>query len=96
MMEKDARISRKFKQRSWNEVKSNDAWSIFKILGEFVEGYERMSQIGPCVSIFGSARTKPDNPYYQEAKSVANKLVAKGYGVITGGGPGIMEAANQG
>ncbi len=95
-MEKDARITRKFKQRSWNEVKSNDAWSIFKILGEFVEGYERMSQIGPCVSIFGSARTKPDNPYYKEARDIANKLVSKGYGVITGGGPGIMEAANQG
>lgn len=95
-MEKDSRITNKFKQRSWNEIRSNDSWSIFKIMGEFVEGYERMGQIGPCVSIFGSARTKPDNPYYQTAHDIAYKLTQKGYGVITGGGPGIMEAANKG
>jgi uncharacterized protein (TIGR00730 family) len=65
-------------------------------MGEFVEGYDRMGQIGPCVSIFGSARTKPDNPYYQTARDIAYKLTQKGYGVITGGGPGIMEAANKG
>ena len=58
-MEKDKRIGEKFKQRSWNESKSNDSWSIFKIMSEFVEGYEKMQRIGPCVSIFGSARTKP-------------------------------------
>jgi uncharacterized protein (TIGR00730 family) len=96
MKEKDSRIANKFKQRSWNEVRSNDSWSIFKIMGEFVEGYERMGQIGPCVSIFGSARTKPENPYYQTAQEIAYKLTQKGYGVITGGGPGIMEAANKG
>jgi uncharacterized protein (TIGR00730 family) len=95
-MEKDSRIARKFKQRSCNEIRSNDSWSIFKIMGEFVEGYDRMGQIGPCVSIFGSARTKPDNPYYQTARDIAYKLTQKGYGVITGGGPGIMEAANKG
>jgi uncharacterized protein (TIGR00730 family) len=95
-MEKDSRIASKFKQRSWNEIRSNDSWSIFKIMGEFVEGYDRMGQIGPCVSIFGSARTKPDNPYYQTARDIAYKLTQKGYGVITGGGPGIMEAANKG
>jgi uncharacterized protein (TIGR00730 family) len=95
-MEKDSRIAGKFKPRSWNEIRSNDSWSIFKIMGEFVEGYERMGQIGPCVSIFGSARTKPDNPYYQTARDIAYKLTQKGYGVITGGGPGIMEAANKG
>ncbi|MFM7730496.1 MAG: TIGR00730 family Rossman fold protein [Flavobacteriales bacterium] len=95
-MEKDSRISEKFKPRSWNEVRSNDSWSIFKIMGEFVEGYERMGQIGPCVSIFGSARTKPENPYYQTARDIAYLLTQKGYGVISGGGPGIMEAANKG
>lgn len=93
---KDSRIAQKFKQLSWNEVRSNDSWSIFKIMGEFVEGYERMSKIGPCVSIFGSARTKPDNPYYIMARDIAYGLTQKGYGVISGGGPGIMEAANKG
>lgn len=95
-MEKDERVLRKFKPRSWNELKSNDSWSIFKIIGEFVEGYERMAAIGPCVSIFGSARTHPDNPYYQVGHDIAYLLTQKGYGVITGGGPGIMEAANKG
>lgn len=93
---KDSRIAQKFKQLSWNEVRSNDSWSIFKIMGEFVEGYERMSKIGPCVSIFGSARTKPDNKYYIMARDIAYGLTQKGYGVISGGGPGIMEAANKG
>ncbi|HEY8405093.1 MAG TPA: TIGR00730 family Rossman fold protein [Flavobacteriales bacterium] len=93
---KDSRIAKKFKQLTWNEVRSNDSWSIFKIMGEFVEGYERMSKIGPCVSIFGSARTKPDNKYYIMARDIAYGLTQKGYGVISGGGPGIMEAANKG
>ena len=82
--------------KNWNEIKANDSWALFKIMGEFVYGYERMSQIGPCVSIFGSARMKPDNPYYQLAVRVASKIVNQGYGVITGGGPGIMEAGNKG
>ena len=95
-MEKDSRIVNKFKPRTWSETRRNDTWSIFKIMGEFVEGYERMSSIGPCVSIFGSARTKPDNPYYQMAHDIAFLLTQRGYGVITGGGPGIMEAGNKG
>jgi uncharacterized protein (TIGR00730 family) len=82
--------------REWNEVKTNDSWAIFKIMGEFVNGYERMSKIGPCVSIFGSARTKPDHKYYQLAERIARKITESGYGVITGGGPGIMEAGNKG
>lgn len=82
--------------REWNEVKANDSWAIFKIMGEFVNGYEKMSRIGPCVSIFGSARTKPDNPYYQLTERIATKITESGYGVITGGGPGIMEAGNKG
>lgn len=84
------------RNKNWNEVKSNDSWAIFKIMGEFVNGYEKLSRIGPCVSIFGSARTKPDNKYYKLAESISKKITENGYGVITGGGPGIMEAANRG
>ena len=84
------------KNKKWNEAKTNDSWSIFKIMGEFVEGYEKLSAIGPCISIFGSARTKPDNKYYKLAAEIAAEIVSRGYGVITGGGPGIMEAANKG
>ncbi len=90
------RIQEKFKQKTWNEIKTNDSWAIFKIMSEFVMGYENMGRIGPCVSIFGSARTKPDNKYYILAEEVAYKISKAGYGVITGGGPGIMEAGNKG
>ncbi len=82
--------------KGWNEIKTNDSWAIFKIMGEFVSGYEKLSQIGPCVSIFGSARTKPGEKYYELTEEVAKKIVDAGYGVITGGGPGIMEAGNKG
>ncbi|MBQ4915368.1 TIGR00730 family Rossman fold protein [Maribacter sp. MMG018] len=82
--------------KGWNEIKTNDSWAIFKIMGEFVNGFEKMSKIGPCVSIFGSARTKEHNKYYQLAVSIAKKISEAGYGVITGGGPGIMEAGNRG
>jgi uncharacterized protein (TIGR00730 family) len=82
--------------KGWNEIKTNDSWALFKIMGEFVNGYEKMSTIGPCVSIFGSARTKPTDPYYKLATEVARRIVQEGYGVITGGGPGIMEAGNYG
>jgi len=84
------------RHKGWNEIKTNDSWAIFKIMGEFVNGFERMSRIGPCVSIFGSARTKPDNEYYKLAEKVAQSIVEAGYGIITGGGPGIMEAGNKG
>lgn len=83
-------------RKDWTEIKTNDSWAIFKIMSEFVEGYERMARIGPCISIFGSARTKPENKYYQLATEIAEKLAKVGYGTITGGGPGIMEAANKG
>ena len=82
--------------KGWNEIKTNDSWAIFKIVGEFVNGYEKIKQNSPCVSIFGSARTKPDHKYYKLAEEVASKIVNHGYGVITGGGPGIMEAGNKG
>ncbi|MFM7681250.1 MAG: TIGR00730 family Rossman fold protein, partial [Bacteroidota bacterium] len=83
-------------RKDWNEIKSNDSWSIFKIMSEFVEAYDRMAKIGPCVSIFGSARTLPSNPYYELGIEIAEKLAKAGYGIISGGGPGIMEAANCG
>jgi len=92
----DDKIKEVFTRKTWNEVKANDSWAIFKIMSEFVNGYEKMSKIGPCVSIFGSARTKPDNKYYQLAEKIAYKITQAGYGVITGGGPGIMEAGNKG
>jgi uncharacterized protein (TIGR00730 family) len=92
----DEKIRKAFTQKSWHEIKSVNSWMIFKVMAEFVEGLEKMAKIGPCVSIFGSARTKPDNPYYIQAEAIAAKLVRHGYGVITGGGPGIMEAGNKG
>ncbi len=82
--------------KGWNEIKTNDSWAIFKIMGEFVNGFEKMSAIGPCVSIFGSARTKEDMEYYQLAVDIARQVAEAGYGIITGGGPGIMEAGNRG
>ena len=82
--------------KNWNEIKTNDSWSVFKIMGEFVDGYEKMGKIGPCVSIFGSARTKINDPYYKLTTKIAKDIVNLGFGVITGGGPGIMEAANKG
>jgi uncharacterized protein (TIGR00730 family) len=84
------------RHKNWNEIKTNDSWAIFKIMGEFVEGYEKLSRIGPCVSIFGSARTKENQEYYQLAVRIAQKITDNGYGIITGGGPGIMEAGNRG
>ena len=90
------KIEKAFELKSWNEIKTSDSWQIFKIMAEFVQAFETLSKIGRCVSIFGSARTKPDNPYYKQAEEIAEKLTQKGYGVITGGGFGIMEAGNKG
>ncbi|MCF6297431.1 MAG: TIGR00730 family Rossman fold protein [Flavobacteriaceae bacterium] len=92
----DKKIREKLKQKTWNEIKTNDSWAIFKIMAEFVDGYEKLSKIGPCVSVYGSARTKPDDKYYKLAEDISYKLTQHGYGVITGGGPGIMEAGNKG
>lgn len=83
-------------RKDWNDIKTNDSWAIFKIMSEFVEGYERMAKIGPCISVFGSARTAPDNKYYNLGVEISELLAEAGYGVITGGGPGIMEAGNKG
>jgi uncharacterized protein (TIGR00730 family) len=96
MSSSEDKIKSAFKKKNWNEIKSADSWNIFKIMSEFVEGYEKLARIGPCVSIFGSARTEPGTKYYKLAEEIAFQLTQLGYGVITGGGPGIMEAANLG
>ena len=83
-------------RKDWYEIKTNDSWAIFKIMAEFVNGYEKMARIGPCISVFGSARTQPNDKYYQIAVNISEMLAKRGYGVITGGGPGIMEAGNKG
>lgn len=83
-------------KKTWSDIKANDSWAIFKIMAEFVEGYEKLARIDPCISIFGSARTLPNDSNYILAKDIAQKLSEHGYGIITGGGPGIMEAGNEG
>lgn len=77
-------------------VQTPESWKIFQIMAEFVEGYEKLSNIKPSVSIFGSARFKTDNPYYRLTEDIAFKLSEAGFSVVTGGGPGIMEAGNKG
>ena len=84
------------KQRQWKESQAHSSWQIFKIMAEFVDGFEALSKMGPCISIFGSARTQPGNKYYELAVEIAKRLAEEGFGIITGGGPGIMEAANKG
>lgn len=85
-----------FEDKQWTDLRAESSWQIFKVMGEFVHGFDKLNKIGPCVSIFGSARTKPESKYYELAVEIARKLTLAGYGVITGGGPGIMEAANKG
>jgi uncharacterized protein (TIGR00730 family) len=94
--EEEGQIRKAFKDRDWAEIKSSDSWVIFKVMSEFVEGFEKLAKIGPCVTIFGSARTNENHPDYKKAEEIAYRLVEHGYGVITGGGPGIMEAGNRG
>ncbi len=95
-LNEEDRIREAIKNKSWNEQMTTDSWAVFKIMSELVDGFETLSRIGPCVSIFGSARDKMDTPYYKLAEEIAYLLTKKGFGVITGGGPGIMEAANKG
>jgi uncharacterized protein (TIGR00730 family) len=95
-LDEEHRIRKAFKDKDWAEIKSSDSWVIFKVMSEFVEGFEKLSKIGPCVTVFGSARIKSGHPYYKMAEEIAYQLVQQGYGVITGGGPGIMEAGNRG
>jgi uncharacterized protein (TIGR00730 family) len=84
------------RRKQWTTIKGENAWTMFKVMAEFVDGFEKLNSIGPCVSIFGSARTKPDHPNYKKAIDVARRFSEEGYGIITGGGPGIMEAGNKG
>lgn len=92
----DNTIPPKKEMKQWSKLKGENAWTMFKVISEFVEGFETMNHVGPCISIFGSARTKPGAPYYELTTKVAARLVEEGFGVITGGGPGIMEAGNKG
>lgn len=96
-MEKtEFKIKKPYRERSWTQINASNSWAIFRIMSEFVDAYEKMNRIGPCISIFGSARTKKNAKHYKMAMQVSSRLVEEGYGVITGGGPGIMEAANKG
>ncbi len=82
--------------KKWTELKGENSWTLFKVIAEMVDGFENLNRVGPCISIFGSARTKPGTLYYQKASEIAKRLTEEGYGIITGGGPGIMEAGNKG
>lgn len=95
-LDEEDRIREAITAKSWNEIMTSDSWEVFKIMSEFVEGFEKLGRIGPCVTIFGSARTASSNKYYKLAEEIAYLLTKKGFGVISGGGPGIMEAANKG
>jgi uncharacterized protein (TIGR00730 family) len=95
-MEKEKNTTKGLNKQHWESVKTSDSWMVFKIMSEFVNGYDKLSKTGPCVTIFGSARTKPESKYYKLAEEIAYKLTQFGLGVITGGGPGIMEAGNKG
>ncbi|WP_226063757.1 LOG family protein [Kaistella polysaccharea] len=96
LLEIDQKIQNSFKEKTWDEKVTKDSWMIFKVMSEFVDGYEKMAKIGPCVSIFGSARLQPGDHYYELATEIAEKITDIGFGIITGGGPGIMEAGNRG
>lgn len=92
----ESRLHESFRQKSWDETVTRDSWMVFKVMAELVQGYEKLAKIGPCVSIFGSARLSPEDPYYHMAAEIAAKVTELGFGIITGGGPGIMEAGNKG
>ncbi|MCF8364630.1 MAG: TIGR00730 family Rossman fold protein [Bacteroidales bacterium] len=97
MIEKlDEQVKKALSPKNWNEIKSHDSWTVFKVMSEMVDGFEKLARIGPCVSIFGSARTKDRHQHYRLAEEIAYLLTKSGFGIITGGGPGIMEAANKG
>jgi len=92
----ESKLHNSFRQKTWDETITKDSWMVFKVMAEFVDGYEKLAKIGPCVSIFGSARLKPESTYYEMAVEIAEKITKLGFGIITGGGPGIMEAGNKG
>jgi uncharacterized protein (TIGR00730 family) len=82
--------------KSRSDFTHTDPWRVLRIQSEFVEGFDALAAAGPCIAFFGSARTLPDDPYYKAAEETAGLLAKKGFGIITGGGPGIMEASNKG
>jgi len=92
----DDKIQNAIAPKSWNEIKTNDSWAVFKVMSEMVDGFEKLARIGPCVSVFGSARLNQNAKHYRLAEEIAYLLTKKGFGIITGGGPGVMEAANKG
>ncbi len=89
-------LIKNLRSREWTETRAHSSWQIFKIMSEFVDGFDTLNKIGPCISIFGSARTRPGNSYYELTVEVAKSRAEEGFGIITGGGPGTMEAANKG
>ncbi len=93
---KEYRKRKPYREKSWTAFKAESSWQIFKIMSEFVEGYEQLNRIGPCISVYGSAKTKPSSVLYKTTVELSKRLVEEGFGVITGGGPGVMEAANKG
>lgn len=96
METREFKIKKPYRDRSWTQINASNSWAIFRIMSEFVDAYEKMNKIGPCISVFGSARTKKNAKHYKMASDISERIVEEGYGVITGGGPGIMEAANLG
>lgn len=94
--DEEKRLHESLRQKTWDETVTKDSWMVFKVMAEFVDGYEKLAAIGPCVSIFGSARLKEDDYYYKMVSEISKKITEIGFGVISGGGPGIMEAANKG
>jgi uncharacterized protein (TIGR00730 family) len=96
MLDEEKLIPESFHEKTWSETISYDTWEIFKVMAEMVEGFQKLTRIGPCVSIFGSARTTEDHKYYKLTEEIAYLLTKSGFGIITGGGKGIMEAANKG
>lgn len=96
MTSDEQKIRRAFTEKDWQDIKTDNTWEVFKIMAEFVEGFEKIGKMGPCVSIFGSARVTSEDHYYKLAEEIAYQLTTNGYGIITGGGPGIMEAGNKG
>ena len=95
-MERRREVQKKITERYAKDIKSADTWSVFKIIADFVHGFDELGELGPSVTVFGSARTDKDNAHYKKAVILGDKLGAAGFNVITGGGPGIMEAANKG
>ena len=89
-------VSKEVVKRYVRDIKSADSWSMFKIMADFVKGFDELGELGPAVTIFGSSRLKEDSKYYQMAHELGKKLAAKKFNVLTGGGPGVMEAANRG